>query len=168
MANYCSKDCQTKDFKQSHKQVCKRIRTGMDMIDDPTNAQLPPPVAQRVGFEDEFAGEDFDPYCWDESIPKWEYNDASPGQTPIWTQYPPAVEASLESMLEDGFSPFYMYRPGHPDCAGKRERSMSRHPPEEVATQFVWFSDMIERDVYKGSARAIRRGGSRASQQRRL
>ncbi|KAL3909061.1 MAG: hypothetical protein SGILL_008239 [Bacillariaceae sp.] len=164
LANYCSKECQTKDFKESHKKVCKRIRAGMDICGDPASTKIPGCVPQTLGFNVVFAGEDFDTDCWDESLPKWEYNDAAPGEPAVWKRYPPQIEANLESMREDGFSSVYMYRPGDPECEGTKEyNNLSARAPPGVATQYVWFTDMIERDVYNGTARAVRRDGSRDS-----
>jgi Ankyrin repeats (3 copies)/MYND finger len=161
LAHYCSRECQEKDFKASHKKICKRVRAGMDMYGDHTKVTIPPPINEKVGFEEDFSGTDFDiEDGWDESHPKWEYNDAPPGsKQPEWKRYPPYIERTLE-LLFGTPSPKYIYRPGHPECEGHTEYEFSARPPRDVATRFVWYTDMIERDIYTGASRAVRRNGS--------
>lgn len=162
LACYCSKECQAKDYKIFHKKVCKQIRAGMDMIGDPSNINIPPPKKERFGFQEDFAGTDFSTEEIENPPEKevvWEYNDAKPGNSPEWKRYPPNIEYNIESLLEIG-SPRYMYRPGHPKCEGKTERELTTRPPNNVATRFIYFENMIEQDVYTGAGRAIRRNGS--------
>ena len=160
MASYCSKECQKLDYKNSHKLVCKRIRTGLELYGDPKDVALPAQPQQKFGFAEAFAGEDFElPEDYDlDDTPVWEYDDGPPGEA-RWKRYPPNIECSIESLFDMG-APKYMYRPGKPDYEGKYEPQISRRMPEGVATCFVWFSDMIEREVYTGAGRAVRRNGS--------
>lgn len=167
LASYCSSDCQKKDYKASHKRVCKRIRKGMDMYGDMDDSAPPPQSHEKFGFEEAFAGDDFevpefsshDGEDYDlDKVPKWEYDDGPAGEA-VWRRYPPNIEESIESLLQSG-SPKYMYRPGHSECKGLSEREISPQMPSGVSTNYIWFSDMIEREVYTGAGRAVRRNGS--------
>jgi hypothetical protein len=134
----------------------------MDMYGDTGDPTPPPQSREKFGFAEAFAGEDFvvpedEDYNLDQ-VPKWEYDDGPPGQA-VWRRYPPNIEESLESLLELG-SPKFMYRPGHPECGDMEEREISSRMPRGVSSNYVWFSDMIEREVYTGAGRSVRRNGS--------
>ena len=166
MATYCCRKCQENDFK-AHKRVCKRIKAGLDMfgkVGDP----LPSPSREPFGFQEEFSGTDFDvPEYEDydqtaETHPVWEYDCGQSG-SPDWRRYPRNVEWNIEQLLIND-STRYMYRPGHPECEGMYEREISPSPNGRVnpgvSTCFIYFADMIEREVYTGAARLVRRNGS--------
>ena len=66
----------------------------------------------------------------------------------------------MENLLQVG-SPRYMYRPNDPECEGYYETApFSPTPAPELSTRYVYFSCMMEFDVYTGACRAVRRNGS--------
>jgi hypothetical protein len=81
----------------------------------------------------------------------WEY-DMGGGNT--WQRYPPRIEEALESISRYEYldfmgelAPKFMYRPGNPNCDGLSERfGLSVNPPPNVATRWVIFEDMFERE----------------------
>lgn len=158
MAQYCSRKCQEQDWK-FHKKCCKQLRQGQDFV--ATEGALPDPPNEVFGFTLPFAGDDFttDDDDDEDSTALWEYNAGSRG-SPDWRRYPIRIEQSLESMLEMG-SPRYMYRPGNAEAEGQYEAQKSVTPPSYVATNYVYFCDMLEREFYTGAIRAVRRNGSR-------
>ena len=162
MAHYCSKECQKANWK-IHKHCCKRLRKGQDMVygeeDEPRPLPLPSPKNEPFGFDIPFAGDDFKSEENDPDRPVWEYNAGTRGEAD-WRRYPAYIEESLESMLIIG-GPRFMYKPGEQDAEGKyeRDRSPTAHPG--VATNYVYFCDMLEREYYTGAIRAVRRNGSR-------
>ena len=164
LAQYCCRECQVSDF-YFHKKCCKRLRKGQDMVSE--NGTLPKPNKEPFGFKLLFAGDDFKLGKYDdeeeedeEERPVWEYNAGSRDH-PDWKRYPVAIEESLEMFSESGMR--YMYRPGNPDAEGMYEPvgRKSARPPPNVATNYVYFDDMLEREVYTGAIRAVRRNGSR-------
>lgn len=59
----------------------------------------------------------------------------------------------------------YVVEPGSPECEGMYGESteivVAAPPPRNVATRHVGFDDMVEREVYTGASRSVRRNGSR-------
>lgn len=169
MAHYCSRECQKQDY-DLHKKCCKRLRKGQDLVST-TATSLPQPANEPFGFTIPFAGDDFKPCRYhdsddeeekeDSNRPVWEYNAGSRGN-PDWRRYPIRIEESLESMLSIG-GPRYMYRPGNTRAEGMYEPERSAKPPPNIATNYVYWADMLEREFYTGAIRAVRRNGSRAS-----
>jgi hypothetical protein len=167
MAYYCSIDCQKKNYKTFHKLCCKSIKQGTDMVRY-IGAPLPSPSIEYFGPKD-MTAEDSD-YVRD-SHPVWEYDaglsSASGGEdggnpqseSSRWQRYPPRMEEDLESLMQLG-SPQYMYKPNDPECTGMEERELTMRPPSRVSTRHVYFSDMVERDVYTGAGRSVRRNGT--------
>ena len=179
MAHYCGKECQTKNYK-THKLVCKRLRKGQDLLDDLPleNGKLPRPNPEQFGFTRPFLGDDFegmygcgsdddDDDDYGDGRPVWEYNAGKRGK-PEWKKYPPRIQDSLESLLEStryGNSR-YMYRPGGGvDCEGVSYQDVEQTPterlPPTVSTNYVYYTDMLEREIDTGAVRAVRRNGSR-------
>ena len=120
------------------------------------------PVSQPLGFEEEFGTEDFESDYVDDEYdgnkhPVWEYDVGGPGN-PKWIRYPAQIEQSLENLCLLG-SPRYMYRPGCPDADGTSVRELLIRPPRNVATQYVYYCDMLEREIYTGAARSVQRNG---------
>ena len=100
-----------------------------------------------------------------EVVAKWEYDAGERGR-PDWRRYPARIEDNLESMSTMDFgmgpAPKFMYRPGYPDNDGRYENhGRSIIPPPDVATRYVTFDDMTEREVYSGASRPVRRNGVR-------
>lgn len=164
MAHYCSRECQKQNWKM-HKHCCKRLRRGQDMVNTDPDA-LPMPESEPFGFNLRFEGDDYksknadDPDgSSDPDRPVWEYNAGSRGFAD-WRRYPVRIEESIESLLQLG-SERYMYRPGNVDAEGFYEQRRSLRAPPNVATNYIYFCDMLERDYYSGSVRAVRRNGSR-------
>jgi hypothetical protein len=112
----------------------------------------------------------------------WEYNAGDRG-TPDWRRYPLRIEEKLEGMVSsvvvsgggEGGGSFsssppnkYMYRPGVPEDDGfypsefRSARPGTNQPPAHASTNYVFFAgDMLEREVFTGAMRAVRRNGSR-------
>ena len=120
---------------------------------------LPSPKNEPFGFDIPFAGHDFKSEENDPDRPVWEYNAGTRGEA-HWRRYPAYIEESLESMLIIG-GPRFMYKPGEQDAEGKYERERSPTAPPGVATNYIYFCDMLEREYYTGAIRAVRRNGSR-------
>ena len=165
MAFFCGPECQKQNW-SSHKRCCKGLRRGQDLFGDPKKG-IPDPSSEPYGFQEDFTevdhvddAEDHDP----ETHPKWEYDDGGRG-TPQWKRYPARIETSVENLLCMG-SPRYMYRPGKPSADGKYEPEFSIRPPSGVATRYIYFCDMVERDIYTGASRAVRRNGKRQAPKR--
>ena len=161
MACYCSLEHQKADWK-SHKLVCKQLRRGQDMIFQ--GKKLPVPQKEPFGFLEDFGELDNQPNTCEnydrDNHPVWEY-DAGQRGAPRWERYPPRIEEGLERMMDIG-GPRRMYRPNMPDCEGIYEGGVkSVLPPSNVATRYVYYCDMIEREIYTGAARAVRRNGKR-------
>lgn len=161
MAHYCSRDCQLEDWK-FHKHCCKKLRKGQDLVEKTSDDHLPQPSNEPLAFTP-FAGRDFVSGNRSRDVPSivWEYNAGSRG-SPDWRRYPIHIEESLESLLQAG-SPRYMYRPGNTHAEGKEESEKSAKAPPYVASNYVYYCDMLERDYYTGAIRAVRRNESRAS-----
>lgn len=159
LACYCSKQCQTKDWAAVHKRCCKKLRQGSHMFGDPNVA----PRAQfhePFGFDDPFTSADeiaSSDYDRDTHV-VWEYDAGRRGRSD-WCRYPARIEEKLERMLQHGDGRF-MYRPGRPSSDGMHEQTRSPRAPESVATIYVYYCDMIEREVYTGAGRRVRRNGS--------
>ena len=167
LAYFCSRACLKANWK-SHKLVCKDIGAGRQLLG---GSHEPRPARVCAGFEEAFGALDevaqSDEYNRDASA-KWEYDSGTRGY-PNWQRYPARIEYCLESMscmmnscprFEQ--APKFMYRPGRPDNDGLYENhGRSQIPPPDVATRFVTFDDMTEREVYTGASRAVRRNGIR-------
>jgi hypothetical protein len=166
LAHYCSRECQKSDWK-FHKVCCKRLRKGQDMVAE-TARILTEPRPEPCGFDLPFGGNDFVSQAEDdddtdalqrEERTVWEYNTGS-RDCPDWKRYPTRIEECLEDMLQLG-GPRYMYRPGNSELDGTWQREKSAKPPRNVATNYVYYHDMLERDYYLGTIRAVRRNGTR-------
>jgi hypothetical protein len=158
MAFYCSTDCQRTAWK-THRQVCKGLRKGQDLLGS-RDALPPNPPEDVFGFEEQFTSvdsslesdSDYNP----NEEPVWEYDAGKRGQ-PDWRRYPAHREESLENLLNLG-SPRFMYLPGNVEVDGVYEQTLSPRPPSHVATRYVYYCEnMVERDIYTGAARAVRR-----------
>lgn len=172
IAYFCGKECQTKGW-NAHKQCCKGLREGGDRVKPPVDPAAPAAKAPKikgrtkevVGFAEPFGPLDMlyhgHPDNYDRAThPVWEHDEGASGR-PRWTRYPARIEAAIESLRTMG-SPRAMYRPGKPDNDGFEEiGDMSPTPPPLVSTCYVMFAEMIEREVYTGATRAVRRNGSR-------
>ena len=167
LAMYCSRECQKANWSQ-HKIVCKRIKKGSDLVTTPNdimpNAKPDPhgftpfqPSDHDTSNKEEFPYNPEYGYFDKDGEPlinyTWEYYDSIQG---TWFEYPKPIQWSIERLQELG-SPRYMYKPGDKKAEGREEREISRFPPLDVATQHVYYSDMIERHVYTGAGRRIRR-----------
>ena len=91
-----------------------------------------------------------DPDYYEDTGFIWEYYDQN------WVRFLAYIEDRFESMRDLG-SPRYMYKPGDKDLAGLEERVKSTNPPKNGATNHVYFSDMIDRQIYTGAGRRVRR-----------
>lgn len=169
MAKYCSKECQTSDWK-SHKLVCKRIKKGADLLtfnsSIPDPMLMPPPMDmddtnfqpfEQTDWEDSDVDDDDDPEDYFDTTIIWEYFDANSRK---WTRYPLKIERGIEG-LREAESPRYMYKPGNKKACGKEERTKSTNPPRDVATNHIYYSDMIDRQIYTGAGRRVRRRGGK-------
>lgn len=164
MASYCGSTCQKEDWKV-HKRCCKHLNEGMDMVRFQSNDEH---ELRQTGFREAYIPSlnEYD-HSDDEDVAAavWEYHatEAIAGTDivkRVWKRYPPLVERNLESLLRLG-SPRYMYRPNDSDCDGVH--FPAPYPPEpddRVSTRYVYFTVMMEFDVYTGAARAVRREGS--------
>ena len=180
-AYFCSPECLKNNW-NSHKHVCKRLKEGRALLNvlGKTKKDLP----QKKSSEDQKATaqllftEQFGPLdqiCPDnwkeEGHPVWEYDAGTRGD-PNWMRYPPRIENLIEclrSWEDQGFGTpdFALFRPGKGKCCdGKYEqpdaRLLRKRPdvaPAGVATRRVDFGSMVERDVYHGAARKVRRNG---------
>ena len=124
---------------------------------------MPAPSSERYGFDREFGAEDDEEESDEDEEEEneeviWEYNAGTRGH-PDWRRYPRYINRSIEEMHQFG-GPRYMYEPGCRESEGNSEREMSRNPPPMVATNYVYYSAMLEYDIYKGAARVVRRNGS--------
>merc|ERR1711862_950621 len=99
-------------------------------------------------------GDNIEDY-YDASI-QWEYWDLS---SQSWEPYPRAINRSIEGMHEMGMSPRYMYRPGDKEAAGVEEREIvaRNRAPRGVASNHIYYSHMIDHQIYSGCGRRIRR-----------
>ena len=153
MAYSCNQTCQRQSWKQ-HKRVCKGIKQGADMVT--FHDQMPP---QRqfddTGFLpfDEVYDNDVDEDCYDDSV-QWEYYDL---RSQSWKPYPKLINEGIQGMFRMGMSPRYMYKPGNDDAMGKEEYDLSSKPPNEVATNHVYYCHNIDHNIYTGCGRRIRR-----------
>ena len=120
---------------------------------------LPPPKNEQFGFDIPFAGDDFKSKHDESERPVWEYNAGTRGKE-LLRRYPAYIEESFESMPDIG-GPRFMYKPGDHDAEGKYEPERSPRAPPGIATNYVYFCDMLEREYYTGAIRAVRRNGSR-------
>mmetsp|Transcript_27705 Transcript_27705/g.62098 ORF Transcript_27705/g.62098 Transcript_27705/m.62098 type:complete len:350 (+) Transcript_27705:25-1074(+) len=162
MAYFCGASCQKKKW-QSHKKVCKKIQRGADLV--PLYDAMPKPaqfddtgfisfhdtVDNDLGLED---GEREEEYY--DASKQWEYYDL---RTKSWRAYPKKINQGIEGMHNLYMSPRYMYKPGphFDDAVGKEERELSTNPPQNVATNHVYYCHMIDHHIYTGCGRRIRR-----------
>lgn len=163
MAHYCSGACQKADWK-THKTCCKKLHAGTELVD----GDFPAPSSQPAGFIEPYDAtndrtsegpDDDDDYYDRDEHPVWEYHSGRRGKME-WKRYPPFIEQEIESLLNLG-SPRYMYRPNDRDSSGMFESPpLPRTAPRGVSTRYVYYSVMMEFDIYTGAARAVRRNGS--------
>jgi len=158
MAYFCGGECQKKKWPQ-HKRVCKKIRKGADLVtfhnempkqklvDEDGFLPFDEVVDNDLDLEDGMNEEDY----YDASI-IWEWYD--PG-TMKWNPYPKHINRSL-SGLQDLGSPRYMYKPGNKDAEGNEEREQTLNPPNNVATNHAYYSEMIDHHIYTGCGRMMR------------
>jgi len=165
LAYFCGRECQLASW-PSHKRVCSQLKRGRELVSPSVPLPSEPPV-EAFGFAEDFGAVDevYDghPSNYDrDAHPVWEYDGGVRGRSE-WRRYPARIEAALESMCTGVLEgPKFMYRPAHPDNDGMYEaHNRSRDPPPSVATRFVIFDDMTEREVYTGAWRAVRRDGLR-------
>ena len=129
------------------------------MLGDP-NVAPRAAYQEPFGFDDRFtsadenASSDYDR----DTHAVWEYDAGGRGRSD-WRRFPARIEEKLERMLEHGNGRF-MYRPGIPSSDGMYEENMSPRAPRNVATVYLYYCDMIEREVYTGAGRRLRRKGS--------
>ena len=129
---------------------------------------------EAFGFEDEFGPADLRYDGFPENYDRathavWEYDAGRRGRAE-WRRYPDRIEEALESMCCRIGSPRFMYRPGDPEADGRYVTQSCDNPyqikleqiPPGVATRYVMFSDMTEREIYTGASRSVRRNGERA------
>ena len=160
MAWYCDESCQRAKWGQ-HKKVCKQIKRGADMVTfyDSMPAQRQCDENGFLPFDDVLdndlgldEGESEEEYY--DASKQWEYYDLS---TQSWKPYPKLINQGIEGMKEMGMSPRYMYKPGNDDAMGVEERELSSQPPDEVATNHVYYCHNIDHNIYTGCGRMIRR-----------
>ena len=166
MVYLCSEECKKANWKL-HKHTCSDLKAGRDLI---AGAGTLHPRLEALGFEELFGPPDQISNSGRyerEGHAVWEYDAGARGQ-PSWQRYPSRIEENLESMNDSAMSALmgpaekFMYRPGRPECDGMSEgHGRSRVPPQIVATRFVTFDDMTEREVYTGASRAVRRNDVR-------
>jgi hypothetical protein len=158
MAYFCGAECQKKKWPQ-HKRVCKKIRKGADLVTF-HNEMPKQKLVDEDGFLpfDEVVDNDLD---LDDDVNEEDYYDASiiwewydPG-TMKWNPYPKHINRSL-SGLQDLGSPRYMYKPGNKDAEGNEEREQTMNPPNNVATNHAYYSEMIDHHIYTGCGRMMR------------
>ena len=107
------------------------------------------------GQADQVAGND---YYDRAAAPAWEYDAGRRGK-PDWQRYPARIDASLESMAQLG-APVYMYTPGNPAVDGMFEHGRrSSACPASAASNHVQLDQMLEKEVYSGATRKVRRNG---------
>jgi hypothetical protein len=160
MAWFCNPNCQRAIWHE-HKQVCKKIRQGSDLISfhDEMPAQRPYDETGFLPFDDVLdndlgldEGEKEEDYY--DASKQWEYYDL---KTQSWKPYPKLINQGIEGMKEMGMSPRYMYKPGDDDAMGLEEHELSTRPPKEVATNHVYYCHNIDHHIYTGCGRRIRR-----------
>lgn len=174
MAFFCNRDCQRKCW-PSHKKCCGQLTLGASLYAG--EGPVPDPPSEPFGFASEFGPRDSEIkdakvfYLPDHPI--WEYDAGSRGH-PDWRRYPAFIEDSIEQVKDSGRpratsdsdhpSPVYAYTPGDPSCAGNYEPGTisSSTPPQRVATCNINFAIMVEREVYTGASRSVRRNGKRS------
>mmetsp|Transcript_8772 Transcript_8772/g.13015 ORF Transcript_8772/g.13015 Transcript_8772/m.13015 type:complete len:359 (-) Transcript_8772:912-1988(-) len=158
MAYFCGAECQKKKW-LSHKRVCKKIRKGADLVTF-HNEMPKQKLVDKDGFLpfDEVVDNDLD---LEDGMNEEDYYDASiiwewydPG-TMKWNPYPKHINRSL-SGLQDLGSPRYMYKPGNKDAEGNEEREQTMNPPNNVATNHAYYSEMIDHHIYTGCGRMMR------------
>ena len=167
VAYFCSRSC-LKSVWKKHKLVCKDIAAGRELLGgwhDPHQPRVSAGFEEPFGSLDEVADVDNFVKYDREVVAKWEYDAGERGR-PDWRRYPARIEDNLESMSTMDFgmgpAPKFMYRPGYPDNDGRYENhGRSIIPPPDVATRYVTFDDMTEREVYSGASRPVRRNGVR-------
>eukprot|EP01083_Nonionella_stella_P290780 989393_1 len=152
---YFSRECQRDNWAE-HKKVCKRIKAGANLVT--ANSKIPEPVRNGMigedfqpfeadDDEDSALEEDDDPADYYDTSVVWEYYDAA---TADWIGYPTRISRYIERLQESG-SPRYMYKPGNKNAEGKEERSLTTNPPSFVSTNHIYYSDMIDRQIYTGA-----------------
>jgi len=166
LAYFCTHACLKAAWK-SHKLACKPISAGRGLL---TFKQVPSSKQEITGFDEPFGKldqvADRDEVYDRERHANWQYDVGRRGH-PQWQRYPARIESMLESMSRFdmghmGRPPKFIYRPGRPANDGMYEKhGRSVVPPSDVATCFVTFDDMTEREVYTGASRAVRRNGVR-------
>ena len=155
MGYFCNETCQRKSWRE-HKKVCKGIRQGSDMI---TFYDQMPPQRQYdetgfLSFDEAFdndLGDQEDDY---DATNQWEYYDL---KTESWKPYPKLINYGIQGILDLGMSPRYMYKLGNDDAMGNEEYGLSSNPPDEVATNHVYYCHNIDHSIYTGCGRRIRR-----------
>lgn len=158
MAYFCGAACQKKKWPE-HKNVCKKIRKGADLVtfydtmprqklvDEGGFLPFDDVVDNDLGLGEGLNEEDY----YDSSI-IWEWYDCG---TMKWNPYPKYVNESLSSLQNMG-SPRYMYKPGDKDAEGMVERKQSMNPPNNVATNHAYYHEMLDHNIYTGCARMMR------------
>eukprot|EP00574_Skeletonema_japonicum_P006967 CAMPEP_0201723600 /NCGR_PEP_ID=MMETSP0593-20130828/7600_1 /ASSEMBLY_ACC=CAM_ASM_000672 /TAXON_ID=267983 /ORGANISM="Skeletonema japonicum, Strain CCMP2506" /LENGTH=343 /DNA_ID=CAMNT_0048214729 /DNA_START=98 /DNA_END=1129 /DNA_ORIENTATION=- len=159
MAYFCGAKCQKKKWSE-HKNVCKEIRKGADLVtfyhamprqklvDEDGFLPFDEVVDNDLGLDDDDNEEDY----YDSSI-IWEWYD--PGAMK-WNPYPKSINQAL-SNLQDLGSPRYMYKPGDKSAEGMEEREQTMNPPNDVATNHAYYSEMIDHHIYTGCGRMMRK-----------
>mmetsp|Transcript_37202 Transcript_37202/g.72576 ORF Transcript_37202/g.72576 Transcript_37202/m.72576 type:complete len:575 (-) Transcript_37202:184-1908(-) len=133
LVSYCSADCQKAAWK-IHKKTCVSAAKKVDALDpDDDIGDIPPGNINPAII--------------------WEYKLGG-----NWIPYKRYLNHQLEGLLTCG-SPKYMYRPGHKECEGCYEATLSRVPPPGVATHYVYYDKMEEVEIYTGAKRKVRRRG---------
>jgi len=88
----------------------------------------------------------------------WEYNAGSAGH-PDWRRYPLWVNHRINGVRHLG-SPKAMYTPEKEDADLVTREIEATPPMDRVALRHIFFSTMMEYDVFTRSARAVRMNGS--------